>query len=181
MPPRPEVPEPDPVDTVPIGEPGNVLWSKRLSRSDVGITPEGGTTHVTSNLKLGSGGRLRDGRYVSYRGDCPFDRNTYFVEEVFSGLEWENTAVTSQTEATTQFRIFVQGEYYGEYEIRISHDMNRAYHEGASAEPPTWLHAAAQLRQSFSDEAFVGGYVELCGEAGSEGPFELHFYSNLQA
>ena len=46
------------------------------------ITTEGASTNVTATIKLGSGGRLVDGVYKQYRGNCHFDRNTYFVDDV---------------------------------------------------------------------------------------------------
>tara|TARA_B100002052_G_scaffold297901_1_gene329790 strand:- start:6430 stop:7158 length:729 start_codon:yes stop_codon:yes gene_type:complete len=191
MPPRPEVSEPDPADTVPIGEPGNVLWRKRLSRSDLGITRDGGGTHVTGNIKFTNGYRLNNGVLIRYTANnTPIDISTYFRDDVFVGLEWEatggRTRVTQvQTIATIQ--VFLQGEFVGDYEFRISHDDARSTPDtteeggGSGGEPTTWLHTTPEIRQSFCDEAFLGGYVELCGEAGSEGPFELRFYTNPQA
>jgi hypothetical protein len=165
-----------------IGPSSNVLWAKRLSRSDLQITNEG--THPTGNMKLGAGGRLIDGIFVNYAGNCPFDRNTYFTEIVFSGLDWVGTEVATQMEALTTVRIFVQSEFSGEFEMRISYDLeNRAtISEGDNpnrAEPPTWLHFANEMTQCFGKPDFVGGYVELCGSEGSEGPFELHFFTPI--
>lgn len=191
MPPRPEVPEPGPVDTVPIGEPGNVLWRKKLSRSDLGITRDGGRTNATRNIKFTKGHRLENGVLIRYTANnTSIDITTYFRDDVFVGLEWEATggrtrATQVQTIATIQG--FLQGEFVGDYELRISHDDTRSTPNtkeeggGSGGEPPTWLHTTPEFRQSFCDQAFLGGYVELCGEAGSEGPFELHFYTNPQA
>ena len=66
--------------------------------------------------------------------------------------------------------------------MRISYDLeNRAtVSEGddpSRGEPPTWLHFTNEMAACFSNPDFVDGYVELCGEPGSSGPFELHFYT----
>lgn len=191
MPPRPEVPEPGPVDTVPIGEPGNVLWRKRLSRSDLGITRDGGGTNTTRNIKFTNGCRIENGVLIRFNANnSPIDISTYFRDDVFVGLEWEATggrARATQVQTIATIQVFLQGEFVGDYEFRISHDDARSTPNtreeggGGGGEPTTWLHTTPELGQSFCDEAFLGGYVELCGEAGSEGPFELHFYANPQA
>ena len=163
-----------------IGPSSNVLWSKRLSRSDLQITNE--RTHPTGNMKLGNGGRLRDGIFVGWSGNCPFDRNTYFNDVVFSGLEWSETEINTQIESHTTIRIFVQSEFAGEFEMRISYDLeNRATvgNIGGGGEPPTWLHFTNEMTNCFSNPDFIGGYVQLCGSEGSTGPFELHFYISL--
>jgi hypothetical protein len=163
-----------------IGQSSNTLWAKRLSRSDLQITRHG--TNPTRNMKLGNGGRLVNGRFVGYSGNSDFDRNVYFVETVFSGLDWVDTDVMTQTEAHTIVRIFVQSEFAGEFLMRISYDLeNRAtVSEGDNpnnAEPPTWLHFTNEMVSCFRNPDFINGYVELCGEPGSSGPFELHFYT----
>lgn len=165
-----------------IGQSSNVLWAKRLSSSDLQITSIG--THPTGNMKLGNGGRLTEGRFVNYSGNCPFDRNTFFVNTVFSGLNWWATDVATQTETSTTVRIFIQSEFAGEFQMRITYDLvNRAtISEGDNpnrAEPPTWLHFTNEMVSCFRNPDFIGGYVELCGTAGSSGPFELHFYTAI--
>jgi len=159
-----------------IGPSSNALWSKKLKRTDLQITSEG--THPTGSMKLGNGGRLRDGIFVGYGKNCPFDRNTFFNEVVFSGLEWSETEINTQIESHTTIRIFVQSEFAGEFEMRISYDLNRATvgNVGNGGEPPTWLHFTNEMASCFRNPEFIGGYVELCGLAGSRGPFELHFF-----
>lgn len=165
-----------------IGQSSNVLWAKRLSRSDLQITREG--TNPTGNMKLGTGGRLRNGTFVNWAGNWGHDRNTYFREIVFSGLEWSVTEIATQFESNMRIRIFLQSEFAGEFDTRISHDLeNRAtISEGdnpSDAEPPTWLHFTNEMVSCFRNPDFIGGYVELCGTAGSTGPFELHFYTAI--
>ena len=158
MPPRPEVPEPDPVDPVPIGEPVNVLWRKRLSNNDLGLDQG----HGQGIIRFNDGVRIRDSDLVRPYHDeqgNQIDRNTYFRQILFSGLEWsdvENVNSNTQEEANSEIRVFVQGESVGEYEIRISHDPVRMGVTSATAGgglPITHLHTTPEIRQSFCDEA----------------------------
>jgi len=188
MPPRPDAPELEPAEIPLIGEQhGDVLWRKRLSRNDLGSD----AAHGQGIIRFNDGVRFRETVLVRPYHDeqgNQIDRNTYFRDILFSGLEWrhsENVDSDTQEEVLAIIRVFVQGEFVGEYDIRISHDPDRVGGITASGRggglPTTWLHTTPEIRQSFSDEVFVEGYVELCGGAGSEGPFELHFYANLNS
>jgi HKD family nuclease len=93
-----------------ISEP-QLMWRKRDLKARDSQRPGPSTNHsgvitlVQDHFKV-------DGDYI--------DPTTYFRDEVFGDLNWweeEDKEVT-----TANFEVFIEGEFYGERELRISHD-----------------------------------------------------------
>jgi len=111
---------------------GELGWIKpSLSRSDAQII-ESERTNVTGVL------RLTFSRY-EYNGS-PIDKNTYFRFDLFGGADWNERERPNKSpleETNMRFLLMIDGENKGEFNLRVSHDVDRIADQ---ANVPTYLH-----------------------------------------
>lgn len=88
-----------------------LVWqSKELTRRTLNI-PNTENTNVTGDMNLGMG--LMD----------KIDFRSYFREEVFNQLEWQNKQKSPHLErAVGKFEIIIKGSNYGEFLLEVTHD-----------------------------------------------------------
>lgn len=108
-----------------------LIWEKsNLPQSDAQQVAAGSA--VTGVIRLSDAGFELDGN--------PIDRNTYFRNDIFGGLNWTNKTRLLKPplqEATAQFDITVLDIGLGIHNLRISHDPARIAGQG---NVPTTIH-----------------------------------------
>ncbi len=112
-------------------QPNKLIWEKsNLPQSDA--QQVAAQSAVTGVIRLSVAGFELDGN--------PIDRNTYFRNDIFGGLNWTNKVRLLKPplqQATGQFDITILGIGLGIHDLRISHDSARIAGQG---NVPTTIH-----------------------------------------
>ena len=133
-------------------EKGALVWQKHnLPSSDAQQVK--GTTNVTGVLRLGQADFRINGNLI--------DKNTYFRESIFGGLDWQETPRKNNTpfqETRTEFDIIIHNQYFGTFKLRISHDSERI---AGQANIPTTIHWGTEVVTILKNNNTVGKRLSL--------------------
>ena len=129
-----------------------MVWQKHnLPSSDAQQVK--GTTNVTGVLRLGQADFRINGNLI--------DKNTYFRESIFGGLDWQETPRKNNTpfqETRTEFDIIIHNQYFGTFKLRISHDSERI---AGQANIPTTIHWGTEVVTILKNNNTVGKRLSL--------------------
>ena len=133
-------------------EKGALVWQKHnLPDSDAQQVK--GNTNVTGVLRLGQADYRINGQLI--------EKNTYFRETVFGDLDWIETPRTNNSPlqvAHTEFDLLVNSQYFGTFELRISHDPERI---AGQANIPTTIHWGSEVITILKSNNIVGKRLSL--------------------
>ena len=145
-------------------EKGELVWQKHnLPSSDAQQVK--GNTNVTGVLRLGQADYRIDGYLI--------DKNTYFRQIVFGGLNWIETPRKNNSplqEARAEFDIFIDNQYFGTTQLRISHDPERI---SGQANIPTTIHWGTEVVAVLKNNNVVGKRLSLYMPIAEGEPFTL--------
>lgn len=149
-------------ETAPAGRgdsPGEVVWRKRLSRTDA----QRQSGHPTGDL------RLVQAKFEV--GGSIIDQTRYFRHEVFGGLDWTLESETPRVEiATADFDVSILGKPLGTFPLVVSHKASGEAGQGNYTTGLRWGALVAYLR----DEADASdATLELRAPASPGRPFQI--------
>ncbi|HZQ47598.1 MAG TPA: hypothetical protein VFC07_11330 [Verrucomicrobiae bacterium] len=138
---------------------GNLIWRKRLNRSDAQQTSAG--TNPTGCL-----------RFTQARKDNPtvIDQTTFFRKQLFGNFQWREIKKNPYEEATqVPFHITINGKDLGESELQVRHKPSG---EAGQGNYTTSLHWGKRLTAQIRDSVSAGEMFALYAPTqGSQSPF----------
>lgn len=128
-----------------------LAWtSKPLSRRDLNIPADAGTTHKTGSMLWKKG--VVEG----------IDHQRYFREVVFGDLVWEKDRARPQYERTTgDFALVVAGVNHGRFILTLSHNTKKSLRTYAQKNAVTSVRWPAALRSQISRPELLGRTMRL--------------------
>jgi len=141
------------------GNKGNLLWRKRLNRSDAQQTSEG--TNPTGCL-----------RFTQARKDNPtvIDQTTFFRKQLFGKFDWKEIKKHPYEEAAqVPFHIKINGKALGVFDLQIRHKPSG---EAGQGNYTTSLHWSKKLTAQIRNTVSAGEMFALYAPPeGSQSPF----------
>lgn len=145
--------------SLPEGSKGNLLWRKRLNRSDAQQTSGG--TNPTGCL-----------RFTQARKDntAVIDQTTFFRKTLFGKFPWKEIKKSPYEEAAqVPFHIMIKGKALGVFELQIRHKPSG---EAGQGNYTTSLHWSKKLTAQIRNTVSAGEIFALYAPAeGSQSPF----------
>ena len=131
-----------------------IVWQKKnIPRSDAQQVSN--NTSVTAVLRLSDAGFKIE--------DSKINRNTYFRDEVFGGLNWERVSRVNNSDLEQtycEFDIFIDNVEIGTYNLKISHDEDRISDQNNI---PTTIHWGHDLIAYFKAHDITGKTLSIYG------------------
>ena len=127
-----------------------LLWeSKALTERDLNI-PRGTNTNPTGSMGM-------------KKGNCDVDQRSYFRNNVFQHLDWQDFNARSgalQEQTTATFKLNIHGEDRGDFKLRITHDPRTDTESYAQKNMMTHLHWG-DAKGIIANREYLGKFMRL--------------------